>query len=183
MSQYPLHIMPCEGLVDFLSMFCSMLIKIFLDILVLILSPIFYTIYAFEQSTRTCNPCAKKRFHSIFITGASSGIGKEFALQMASSDTTLFLTGRNRQTLETIKAACERKNAEVVTFVVDITNAQQISRCILQADNQRPLDLIFANAGLICICIYYMYIRIHFCICFCVLCFVCILFFVWLFIF
>ena len=85
----------------------------------------------------------------IVITGASSGIGKEFAIQMANHNKTLFLAGRNRTKLESVKSTCEKKGAEVITYVVDSINAQQISNCILQSDNQRPLDLIFANAGML----------------------------------
>lgn len=114
----------------------------------MVFSPFIYIIYVFQQSARTCNPFATKKFRSVFITGASSGIGREFALQMAGDNVTLFLAGRNRSKLQSIKAACEKKHSEVYFFVVDVSNAIQISNCILECDNLRSLDLIFANAGI-----------------------------------
>ncbi len=49
-----------------------------------------------------------KRFSSIVITGASSGIGEALALDYAAPGVALALTGRDAQRLEAVAQACRR---------------------------------------------------------------------------
>ena len=46
------------------------------------------------------------RFESIFITGASSGLGAALALKLAKSDVQLFLTARREEKLKEIAEQC-----------------------------------------------------------------------------
>lgn len=58
----------------------------------------------------------------ICITGASSGIGRAYALEEAKNGEALILTGRNEERLNETKQAClEQGAAQVETFVGDLT--------------------------------------------------------------
>lgn len=85
---------------------------------------------------------------SIFITGASSGLGKALAEAYASSDVCLFLCGRNKERLFETAANCKEKGAEVYTYLFDVTDAFAAQEAILNADATHPIDLLIANAGI-----------------------------------
>lgn len=85
---------------------------------------------------------------SIFITGASSGLGKALAEVYASADVCLFLCGRNKERLFETAANCKEKGAEVYTYLFDVTDAFAAQEAILNADATHPIDLLIANAGI-----------------------------------
>ena len=83
----------------------------------------------------------------ILITGASSGIGEALAKAYAGIGIRLALTGRDRDRLEAVAAACRASGAEVVTAVLDVTDAAAVAAWIKGEDGAAPLDLVVANAG------------------------------------
>ena len=86
-------------------------------------------------------------FKNILITGASSGIGQSLATAYAGPGINLYLTGRNGDRLQQIAAECRRKGATVTAQPVDAVNRLETESFVLQADQQTPLDLVIANAG------------------------------------
>jgi len=84
---------------------------------------------------------------SIFITGASSGIGKQLALAYAAADVTLFLCGRNEPRLDAVAVACREKGATVYTYLFDVREAGAAESAVRQAYAIAPIDLLIANAG------------------------------------
>ena len=84
---------------------------------------------------------------SIFITGASSGIGKALALEYAEKGITLFLCGRNKERLNEVVAACYRKGARVYPYLFDVRDADSTLVAIQAANTIVPIDLLIANAG------------------------------------
>lgn len=84
---------------------------------------------------------------SIFITGASSGIGKALCEAYATPKTHLFLCGRNLDRLNEIAKICNKKGAIVHTFQFDTTDKVATKKALLDAHAIKPLDLIIANAG------------------------------------
>lgn len=84
---------------------------------------------------------------SIFITGASSGIGKALCEAYAAPNRHLFLCGRNLERLNNISKICNQKGAIVHIFQFDITDKTATKKALLDAHNIKPLDLVIANAG------------------------------------
>ena len=77
------------------------------------------------------------------ITGASSGIGREFARQLGNRGFQLILVARSREKLEEIAKSC-RTQAEV--FVADLSKKEECLR-LVQALEERELSLFVNNAG------------------------------------
>lgn len=89
-----------------------------------------------------------KRFSSIVITGASSGIGEALALDYAATGVSLALTGRDAQRLETVAQACRSKGATVIAAPIDVVDRDAFSAWLTAFDDAHPVDLILANAGI-----------------------------------
>ena len=88
---------------------------------------------------------------SIFITGASSGIGKALAFELAQQGYRLGLAARSAGKLEEIKAEilANKPEAEVRVYELDVTSYDRVPQVINQAaEDFGALDIIFANAGL-----------------------------------
>jgi len=86
---------------------------------------------------------------SVLITGASSGIGEAVAEACARRGArTLFLGGRDRARLEAVAARCRALGAAAHAEQVDVTDESAMRQWIARANEQSPLDLVFANAGI-----------------------------------
>lgn len=83
----------------------------------------------------------------VLITGASGGVGQALAQEYAAPGVTLTLTGRSRERLDIIAAACRDKGAEVRTSVLDVRDTAGLRRWVLEVDAELPVDLGIANAG------------------------------------
>jgi len=85
---------------------------------------------------------------TILITGASSGIGEALARLYARAGVLLALTGRDAYRLEAVANACRAAGARVVMTTVDVTDADGLAAWIGSVDDESPLDLVIANAGI-----------------------------------
>jgi short-subunit dehydrogenase len=85
---------------------------------------------------------------NILITGASSGIGAELARQYATAGHNLFLTGRDASRLGAVATSCREKKVQVETLVVDVADRQAMDSWIYKMDDQHPMDIVIANAGI-----------------------------------
>ena len=84
---------------------------------------------------------------TIIITGASSGIGEALALHYAQAGIRLGLIGRSEARLERVAAQCRRGGAEVKTGIVDVRARTDIGAWLEAFDDEHPVDLLVANAG------------------------------------
>ncbi len=85
----------------------------------------------------------------VWITGASSGIGKELALQLAKKDAVLILTARDSASLNLVKkevSSISGKVCHVVPF--DLLDNQNLGRLVTEAFTcEGKIDCAIMNAG------------------------------------
>ena len=87
-------------------------------------------------------------YRSIVVTGASNGIGAALALAYARPGVALGLIGRDPARLSGVQARCQELGAEVVTGLIDITDAPTLQHWLEAFDAEHPVDLVIANAGI-----------------------------------
>lgn len=80
----------------------------------------------------------------IIIVGASSGIGKEMALQYAKAGHSVGITGRRRELLEGLKASFPQN---IFTASFDATAADNVHHVKELIERLGGLDLLIYNAG------------------------------------
>lgn len=85
---------------------------------------------------------------SVLITGASSGIGEALAHAYARRGCRLALSGRDAGRLAAVASACEGLGARVGACTVDVTQAGPLRAWIESVDEEAPVDLVIANAGI-----------------------------------
>ena len=79
------------------------------------------------------------------ITGASSGIGRDIALNLAKLDYDLILVGRDKEALEEVKTTIDGK-VKVKIIVVDLSNLQKVKELYVLTKND-DIDILVNNAG------------------------------------
>ena len=86
---------------------------------------------------------------TIFITGASRGIGHELARQLLAKGNRVIASCRNPDKADNLRALqSEFKELEIVGLVVDDENS--VLSCFNKLkDDNRTIDLLFNNAGII----------------------------------
>lgn len=89
-----------------------------------------------------------KKPKTIVITGASSGLGAALAREYAEKGVTLALTGRNKARLDAVAKECHAKGAFVRSAVLDVRDAAAMSQWLLQVNQDAPIELLIANAGI-----------------------------------
>jgi len=85
------------------------------------------------------------------ITGASAGIGREFARQLAARARTLVLVARREQRLNELRDELRNQNPQlnIQTRVVDLSDKSQIDELIgWLKENKIDIDFLINNAGL-----------------------------------
>jgi short-subunit dehydrogenase len=85
---------------------------------------------------------------SIVITGGSAGLGRALARCYAAPHVTLGLIGRDLERLESAAAECRARGARVVTGCVNVRDSAAIEQWLFDFDDQHPIDLLIANAGI-----------------------------------
>ena len=85
---------------------------------------------------------------SVFITGASSGLGAHLAIEYAAPNRTLHLCGRNKERLDMTAIMCKQRGATVFKYLFDTTDERAAQKAVEQAFKRTPLDLVIANAGI-----------------------------------
>jgi short-subunit dehydrogenase len=82
------------------------------------------------------------------VTGASSGIGREFAVQLASRGHDLLVVARDGVRLDALAAELEGKfGIEVEPFAADLSRGDEIERLASRIAAEEELGLLVNNAG------------------------------------
>lgn len=82
------------------------------------------------------------------ITGASSGLGAEFARQLAARGMDVVLVARDRDALESVAEEARALGAAAEVLPADLLAPRQRERVIARlTDAERPVDMLVNNAG------------------------------------
>ncbi len=83
-----------------------------------------------------------------FITGASSGIGREFAILLAEKGYDLILIGRRNERLIELKSKLEETyHIHIKTSATDIS-VEENCNALIQNYSSLPIEIVINNAGL-----------------------------------
>lgn len=91
---------------------------------------------------------AALRGRRILITGASSGIGRALALQVAAAGGDAVLVARRREELERVAEECRRRGGRArvrPADLADLAGAHRLAETVLREDG--PIDVLVNNAG------------------------------------
>ncbi len=89
---------------------------------------------------------------TILVTGATDGLGKSVALELAAKGATVLLHGRNPERLEAALAELTRAsgNEKLASYLADLTSLDQVRNLAEQVLSDRErLDALVNNAGVI----------------------------------
>ncbi len=83
------------------------------------------------------------------ITGATSGIGKSCAVQLAKMGTNLVLIGRREEKLSKLKAKLlEKYKVKIVYIKLDVTKQKDVEKKLSKFLKKTNIDILINNAGL-----------------------------------
>jgi NADP-dependent 3-hydroxy acid dehydrogenase YdfG len=94
---------------------------------------------------------SRTHFQSVFITGASSGLGRGLALHYAREGATVHAAARRRAELESLAhdAAGAGAPGRIVPVVLDVADEEALVAALAAAEAaDGGLDLVVANAGI-----------------------------------
>lgn len=84
----------------------------------------------------------------VLITGASSGIGKALAIELAKQQAKLVLAARRADALDEVRAECLQYTQHCKTLVLDVTNMEQLpEKAATALACFGGLDVLINNAG------------------------------------
>lgn len=87
---------------------------------------------------------------TIFITGATSGIGEGCARKFAAMGSNLILNGRNTEKLESLKKELTAQGVEVLTLPFDVRDRKAMQEAADSLQGQwKHVDVLINNAGLV----------------------------------
>jgi NADP-dependent 3-hydroxy acid dehydrogenase YdfG len=85
----------------------------------------------------------------VWITGASSGIGRSVALEFARRGWTVAASARRESELEALAAEAGSLKGRIIAHTVDVTDADAMQRTVAAIESAHgPIALTFFNAGI-----------------------------------
>lgn len=82
------------------------------------------------------------------ITGASEGLGVEFARLAARNGRNMILTARSEDKLQALATELRSPEVDVVVIPADLNDMAQVNQMWAQASKDRQIDYLINNAGL-----------------------------------
>ena len=86
----------------------------------------------------------------VFITGATSGIGRSAAIKFAECGSKLILAARRKERLDSLKSELTEKfGVDVITIVLDVRNYPDVEKAVSGLDEDwSKIEVLLNNAGL-----------------------------------
>jgi NAD(P)-dependent dehydrogenase (short-subunit alcohol dehydrogenase family) len=82
------------------------------------------------------------------VTGASSGLGTQFAKTLAKAGAAVVLAGRRVERLKTLRAEIEAEGGDAHVVPIDVTNHMSIKSAVAHAETDMgALDILINNSG------------------------------------
>ncbi len=82
------------------------------------------------------------------VTGASSGLGTQFAKTLASAGAAVVLAGRNIERLKTLRAEIEGDDGDAHVVMLDVTDIDSIKAAVAHAETEMgTIDILVNNSG------------------------------------
>ena len=83
-----------------------------------------------------------------FITGASSGLGEQFARTLSGAGAAVVLAGRRIERLKDLRAQIEAEGGDAHVTSLDVTDLSSIKAAIAHAETEvGPIDILINNSG------------------------------------
>ena len=83
-----------------------------------------------------------------FVTGASGGLGSQFARTLAAAGAAVVLAGRRVERLKTLRAEIEGADGDAHVVGLDVTDTDGIRSAVAHAETEvGPIDILINNAG------------------------------------
>jgi short-subunit dehydrogenase len=82
------------------------------------------------------------------VTGASSGIGAEFARELSRRGYPVLAVARRRERLDTLVMETSGMEGRIQALVADLTTEQGIAEVVRQIDSLGQVELLVNNAGI-----------------------------------
>jgi len=88
------------------------------------------------------------RDNVVVITGASTGIGKETAIQFAKKGAKIALVARRKEKLEQVKKEIEKFNVQAFVCTCDVSNKDSVKEMSIKVlEKFERIDILVNNAG------------------------------------
>ncbi|MDG2300234.1 MAG: SDR family NAD(P)-dependent oxidoreductase [Acidimicrobiales bacterium] len=86
---------------------------------------------------------------SVLITGASYGLGEQFAYAFADAGADLVLTARSEDLLQNVADGCTAKGSNVIAVTGDVSIEDDVRSVVAAGiDAHRKIDILINNAGI-----------------------------------
>jgi hypothetical protein len=83
-----------------------------------------------------------------FITGASSGLGEQFARTLSNAGAAVVLAGRRIERLKDLRAQIEAGGGDAHVATLDVTDIASIKAAVAHAETEvGPIDILINNSG------------------------------------
>ena len=90
---------------------------------------------------------AKPADGAAWVTGASAGIGRCVALELARRGYEVYATARRADELASLEREAQGLQGRVVAAPGDVTEREAVARLVADIESKRPIALAFLNAG------------------------------------
>jgi NAD(P)-dependent dehydrogenase (short-subunit alcohol dehydrogenase family) len=85
----------------------------------------------------------------ILITGASSGLGKHFALTLSNAGAKVILSARRKKALDSLSKNIKNSGNECLVIPLDVSSKQSVTNLIEKSVNKMGhIDVLINNAGI-----------------------------------